>query len=316
MLLGTLWLQLGGAARAHDFWLEPDPAPTGVPPAKVEERALHLRMGDGFQAEEEKPLQKEATARFDLYADRAGRRDLLAAGKEGQVPVAKLPPESSACLVVLDRKERENTMDAEKFNRYLAEEGQDAVVAQRAKLGQTQAEGRETYTRYLKALVPGTNPLSTLPNTFYKRRVGQRLEILLQNNPGRLATNRKLAVKVLFEGKPLPGVRVFAYRHETANPPATPQPAPAPANSGAPAKQTATTSAQGLADFKLDQNGEWLVRLVYIRPAEHKANATPIVNWESFWTSYSFVAKDAPAPAVSPGPKPIASPTVGAEKRD
>ena len=282
------------AVRGHDFWLEVDPA-AGTP-AKPEERVLHLRMGEGFVMEEERPLLKDVVSRFDFYADRKGRRDLLAAGQEGQTPVAKLPTEPGSCLVVMDRRERQITLDHDKFNRYLADEGQDAVLAQRTRLGQSDAEGHEVYTRYLKALVPGADPLSTLPNTLYKRRMGQRLEILLQNNPGRLPANRKLTVKVLFDGEPLVGAKVFAYRH-----PATGTGATTPPVAGA--TLTAVTSGQGLADFKLDQPGVWLVRLSHMRAGpDRKTN--PNGAWESFWGAYSFVARDAPAGGTVATPPP------------
>lgn len=319
---------LGPQAWGLDYWLEADaglsaarteerggrasPTPGGSPgaaPAAVrgEERGLHLRVGEAFRPEEERPLVKERISRFDLYADQAKRRDLLAAGQEGQTPVAKLPPEASACLVVMDRKEWQSTMDAEKFNRYLTDEGQEAVLSQRAKAGQSGLEGREVYTRYLKALVPGQDSSSSLPNTFYKRRVGQRLEILLQNNPGRLQANRKLTVKVLFEGEPLPGAKVFAYRREASGavvPGAAGAAGAAGANGGQGASAagtmlTAVTSADGLADFKLEQNGEWLVRLVHITSGnERKVGANGA--WESFWGSYSFVVKDAPGGVATP----------------
>lgn len=308
----------GGDCRAHDDWLEPETVNAGT---KNEQRTLHLRTGEGFKPEEERTLQKDRISRFDLYADQERRRDLLAAGQEGQKPVAKLPPEPGACLAVMDRKEQAHTTEADRFNRHLAEEGQEAVIAQRARLGQTGQEGKEVYTRYLKALVPGQDPLSTLPNTFYKRRVGQKLEILLQNNPARLTTGRRLAVKVLFEGKPLVGAKVFAYRHEgggaaavaggsggaspapapVATPPtvasASPAGSPAPA---APGAVSAVTSAQGLAEFKLDQNGAWIVRLVHLRAGnERKTNPNANGAWESYWGSYSFVARDAPPAAVN-----------------
>ncbi len=278
--------------RGHDLWLEVDAPASGSP--KTEERALHLRLGEGFVPEEEKALAKDIVSRFDVYADRVGRRDLLASGQEGQMPVAKLRAEPGACLVVMDRKERQITLDHDKFNRYLAAEGLDAVTAQRTRLGQTEAEGHENYSRYLKALVPGSDPASSLPDTLYKRRVGQRLEILFQNDPTRLPASRRLTVKVLFEGKPLGGAKVFVYRHEAvAGTPA------AGAAGAAGATLSVVTNAQGLADFKLEQNGLWLVRLVHMRAgAERRTN--PNGAWESFWGAYSFVARDAAVQGTGP----------------
>ena len=69
-----------------------------------------------------------------------------------------------------------------------------------------------------------------------------------------------------------------------------------------PVALTAVSSAEGLAEFKLDQPGSWLVRMVHIRvPAERKPESS--APWESFWAAYSFTMREAPAvvmPVVSP----------------
>ena len=108
-------------------------------------------------------------------------------------------------------------MPPDKFNRYLADEGLDAITAQRARLGQTDQPGRETYSRYLKTLIQERDLTAATPSTLYKRRMGQRLEILLETDPGRMKPGGPLVVKVLFDGKPLPGARVFAYHRGATN---------------------------------------------------------------------------------------------------
>ena len=269
-------------ASAHDYWLEP----AALQSTKGEELVLHLQMGDRLKTEEEHPLQKDRLVRFDLYSDRAARRDLLAAGQENQVPAAKARLESGSALVVMDRKPRPITMEPEKFNQYLEEEGLDSIIAQRARLGQTGTPGRENYTRYLKALIQESNPTAATANTLYKRRVGQRLEILLENDPGQLGvTGGKLTVKLIFEGNPLAGAKVFACCRT--------------AEDQSPHVLNATTSAKGLAEFKLDQPGLWLVRTVYMRAA-NGGNPKTDAPWESFWANYTFAARFSPGPGAAP----------------
>ena len=286
------WLGLGCAclagvltAGAHDYWLEPEI----VPSAKSEDVVLHLRMGEQLKTEEERPLQKDRISRFDLFSDRLKKRDLLELSPEGKTPVAKfVRPEMGASLAVMDRLPSPITMERDKFNHYLEEEGQEAVIASRARTGQSDQGGKEVYSRYLKALIQDRDLAGAIPSTLYKRRVGQRLEILLENDPGRMQPDKTLTVKVLFEGKPLAGAKVFACRREAGGQAAVALPA--------------TTSAQGLAEFKLDQAGVWLVRLVHFRvPTDRKPEST--VPWESFWASYSFTAREAPVvtgPVLSP----------------
>ncbi len=277
-----VWWMTAGVS-AHDYWLEP----AALQSTKGEELVLRLQMGDRLNTEEEHPLQKDRLVRFDLYSDRAARRDLLAAGQENQMPAAKVRLESGSALVVMDRKPRPITMEPEKFNQYLEEEGLESIIAQRARLGQTGTPGRENYTRYLKALIQESNPTAATANTLYKRRVGQRLEILLENDPGQLGvTGGKLTVKLIFEGSPLAGAKVFACCRAADDQP--------------PHILTATTSAKGLAEFELDQPGLWLVRTVYMRAA----NVSPKtdVPWESFWANYTFAARFPVGPGATPGP--------------
>ncbi len=285
------WLALLGAlasaaahARAHDLWLEPN-APLA---AHGDELTLHLREGDAFKSDEERPLQKDHVERFDLFSDRARRRDLLAAGKEEQTPVAHARLESGAGLVVMDRGPRPITMPPDKFNHYLISEGLDAVTASRGRLGQSDQPGVEVYSRYLKTLIQERDLNAATPSTLYKRRVGQRLEILLETDPGRMQPDGSLVVKVIFDDKPLAGARVFAYRRTGNDAPL--------------AATTASTSARGLAEFKVDQPGLWLVRLVYMRAATDKRTDAP-AQWESFWAAYTFAVRIAPSVAPIPSPK-------------
>ena len=294
-LTATLLLLLGaaaagsGCAQAHDYWLEP-----GSPwAARGDEVALHLWMGSLLKNDEERPLQKERLLRFDLFGDRSGRRDLLAQGRDGQLPVAKARLESGSALVVMDRSPRPITMEAARFNAYLTDEGAEAATAARKEQGQADQPGREVYSRYLKSLIQERDPAAVTPNTLYKRRVGQRLEILLENDPRRLKPDGSLTVKVLFEDRPLAGTKVFACRRAAEGQP--------------PFVLTAVTDPKGLAAFKLDQPGLWLVRLVHVRPAappEHRTENAP--QWESSWAAYTFGARMVATPP--PGPSPAASP--------
>ena len=273
-----------GFAQAHDLWLEPN-APLA---ARGDELVIHLREGDAFKNDEERSLQKDHVERFDLFSDRARRRDLLAAGKDEQTPVAHARLESGAGLAVMDRGPRPITMPSDKFNHYLTDEGLEAITAGRARLGQSDQPGVEVYSRFLKTLIQERDLNAATPSTLYKRRVGQRLEILLETDPGRMQPDGTLVVKVIFDGKPLTGARVFAYRRAGNDVPT--------------AAMTANTSARGLAEFKVDQPGLWLVRLVHMRAvADKRTDAS--AQWESFWAAYTFAVRIAPPVASVPSPK-------------
>ena len=97
---------------------------------------------------------------------------------------------------------------------------------------------------------------------------------------------------------------MFAYRREAEAPATPPSPVPTAGNGNANAPAiTAVTSAQGLAEFRLETAGPWLVEVVHVRAgAERKSN--PSGAWEIFEATYSFVVRDAPAgPAATPAGK-------------
>lgn len=250
-------------AFSHDYWFVPEIffAP---------ERAsigVRLIVGDEFKIQEERPLQKEKTSRFQMFsAERT--EDLLTAGTEGQNPVTRLTVGASGnYLIAMERKNQPITLEAKKFTDYLTEEGLDGIVAERRQRGESQKAGRERYSRYLKLLLQ----IGDRHDETYKRVVGQRLEIIPQANPYEMKLGDRLRVRVFFDTKPLAGAKVFAYSHD----------------GGAVREQAVKTSSEGLVEFTIDKPGEWLVRLVYMRRCE-KCDAA---DWESFWGAYSFGVK-------------------------
>lgn len=171
--------------------------------------------------------------------------NLKTAGKDGQTPVAQVTVESAGnYLIAMERNWSAITRDAGKFTEYLREEGLDSIIAQREQSGEANKEARERYSRYLKALVQA----GSRHDETYRRKIGFTLEIIPQANPYRLKPGDALKVKVLFEGKPLPHAKVFVDSREA----------------GDTRRQEVKTSGDGIAAFKIDRPGLWLLRLVHI----------------------------------------------------
>jgi uncharacterized GH25 family protein len=170
-------------------------------------------------------------------------------------------------LVAVERRPQLIKLGADKFTRYLAEEGLAGIMEQRKRLGETKLPGRERYSRYLKCLLQAGDRLDDT----YKTVFGQRLEIVPEANPFGLRRMDSLPVRVLFEGKPLAGVKVSAH-HRTAAKTRT---------------LTAVTDGEGRANFRLDRSGPWLVRLVHMRRCADRKEA----DWESFWGALTFAVK-------------------------
>jgi uncharacterized GH25 family protein len=255
-------LLLPPAAAAHDYWLQPEvffPA-VGAPVA------VRLHVGEGLVSEAERPFQKKATLGFRLLSARAPV-DLAAGAREGDKPVARVTfPAAGTYLLAMERAPQSIEMEAKKFNDYLAEEGLDAILAQRRKLGEDKLPGRERYRRYLKVLVQAGGR----GDDTWKRAAGQRLEIVPLADPLAAKPGAALPLRVLFDGKPLAGVKVFAHRRA----------------GGKTVTQAGLTSAKGEVTFKLDGAGVWLVRLVHMRRAADKD-----ADWESFWGALTFAVR-------------------------
>jgi uncharacterized GH25 family protein len=261
--LAVTLLTVGLPVFAHDYWLEPDAffLPVG------ESVHVHLHLGDDFKSEEEKPFQKKPTVKFQLLSAKE-TQDLAAAGEEGKKPVARVKAQAAGnYLIALERSPQTINLAADKFNAYLAEEGLDAILELRRKACEDKQEGRERYSRYLKALLQ----VGDQRDDTYKKEVGHRLEIVPQENPYQRKVGAQLTVKVLFEGKPLRGAKLFAH-HRAGDKVAT---------------QMGTTSREGLAVIKLEKAGSWLIRLVHMRRCEGVAD----IDWESFWGAYTFGLK-------------------------
>jgi uncharacterized GH25 family protein len=261
ILIATAVLFVATAAFPHDYWIEPEK----FFPAIGVSVPVRLFVGEELISREERVLQKEKTVRFQMFSQDA-TEDLMAAGNDGQSPIAQVVFKSpGSYLIAMERNQSYIKLDAQKFTDYLREEGLNDIIEQRMKSGESQTEGREQYSRYLKSLVQVGNRRDDT----YKREMGFRLEIIPINNPYPLKIGDSLLVRVLFEGKPLAGAKIEALcRYE---------------NEGR-GRFVTMTSSSGTALFKIEKSGVWAVRLVHMRRCSNCKDA----DWESLWASYSF----------------------------
>jgi uncharacterized GH25 family protein len=257
------FLRLAVPAWGHDYWLLPDHFFL----ANKGQTALHLHVGESLKSEFEQPFQKDRTARFQLDFAK-GKKDLMSSARDGKKPWGPVAVRGAGTyLVSLERNPQFIKLAADKFTRYLTDEGLSGILEQRKQLGESKQAGRERYTRYLKCLLQAGDRRDST----HRRILGQKLEIVPRANPYRLKRNDPLRVRILFEGKPLAGVRVFAHQRagdQTHT-------------------QTAVTGKDGQASFKLDRAGSWLIRLVHMRRRADRTEA----DWDSFWGALTFATK-------------------------
>jgi uncharacterized GH25 family protein len=155
-------------------------------------------------------------------------------------------------------------LPGKEFLEYLKEEGLEHVAAEREQAGETAQPGRERYQRCLKAIVIAGGK----SDGSYAVATGQRLELILLDDPAALRPGGTLRVRLLFAGQPLAGAKVRAW-HRQGDKLAT---------------LDRTTSVDGGAAFTLPFAGEWMLSTIRMARVSGDAKA----DWESHWANLTF----------------------------
>jgi uncharacterized GH25 family protein len=251
---------------AHEYWLSPSRyvARAGDPVA------IASATGEGFAG----PILPYARARIADFHLRSARIFPLApVAAEGDSILARfVAADDSGTVVVLLSTPSAIELPADKFETYLVEDGLEAVIEARARAGKRGEPGRERFRRCAKTWIAGTVSASRL-----LRPAGLPFEIVPIHDPGMGETHE---VSVLFDGEPIDGVLVHAWRQPLD---ADLQPEP-PASRGEVDHVAAVrTDARGRAVLALSGGGEWLVSAVHMVPSTE-----PDTDWESYWASLTF----------------------------
>ena len=256
LLAATLLLVTQGAARAHDFWIEP----SQFQPAPDTRVGLRLRVGENFRGDPV-PLNPPAVKTFVVVTD-AGAQPID--GRRGAEPAGVVELQQKGIAVVGYRSLPQHVeLAAPDFERYLTTEGLEAVIRMRAERGDSAAPGREIFSRAAKALlaVGGRRPASG-----HDRVLGLTLELIPERSPYALHAGDELPLVLRYEGEPLGGARVMAL-HASGEKLAT-----------------IRSDAKGRVRVPLSRSGVWLVKTVHMVPAPAGADA----DWESTWASLTF----------------------------
>jgi len=245
----------------HEYWLEPESfflKPGG-------RSDIRLFLGEGLQVEEEMPYRSSKTSIFRLHSF-DGTFDLARDMKDEAKPLFSFSAQKSGTyLLAMERNWSHITLEPEKFDEYLREDGMEYIIAEREKLGEATKKGSERYSRFIKALIQ----VGGKRDKTFLQRTGMRFEIVPQANPYSLKVEDELSVQVLFEGKPLADKVLFADNRDGESI----------------GKQRVSTNVDGIARVKLDRKGVWLIRLVFMQRCTKNCEGA---DWESFWGALSF----------------------------
>ena len=248
---------------AHDMWIEP----TAFLPGDGQIVGVKLRVGQDFAGD---PLPRNpALLNQFIFEDGSGRKPII--GRNGGDPAGYLRVDGLGLLVLGYRSNPSSVeLPAETFNKYLREEGLDAIAAIRAGRHQTDAGAHELFARCAKSLLLAGSPARDQGD----RRLGFTLELVAERNPYTIHAGDDLPVNLIYEGHPLPGALIIAMNRLT------------PAE-----KVSARTDADGRVRLRLPSGGMWLIKAVHMIPAPEGTNA----EWASFWASLTFELRAANA---------------------
>lgn len=257
------WLALSALALiaptafAHDLWIEP----SSFHPAVGERITVSLRVGQHLQGE---PMPRIPPL-IDRFMLKGESREIPVVGRPGADPAGMtVVGETGPQWLGYQTSAYPMTIDAQKFEAYLKEEGLERISAERAKKGQSAAPGRERFYRCAKALldVPAANASKAKADV----PLGFTLELIPRKNPYALRAGDTLPLSLTFRGKPIANVLVVAMRKEAPEKPVH-----------------ARTDAAGRVSLRLDATGFWLIKAVHMQAASDAG-----VDWESWWASMTF----------------------------
>jgi uncharacterized GH25 family protein len=255
----TLGLLLGlFCARdglAHAFWVQPSDF-------WVTQRAavsLSLQVGDAF-TRQVSPIAPERITRFE------------AIGPAGDVKDARATTlrfaESGTYVLVLETDNRAYShQSAERFNAYVEAEGLTPALEYRTRTHQMLVDGFERYSRAAKSLVL-VGQRDARVDERISRPLGLRLEIVPEGNPYAAPRPSHFPVRVLYEGRPLPGALLKLMNLDW----------------DLSVEDQRRADSSGLVDFAMPESGRWLISVVWTQPLANAADA----DYETFFSSLTF----------------------------
>jgi len=265
VLLCAPLVHAAGPVMAHEYWLAPSTFQAGAGDTVL----VGALAGEGFVGER-KFFSPGRAVRWLVRAHR--ELDLKPVAHGGDTTWARFAPVDRGGLLFGYQSDFATiTLDAATFEGYLSAEGLDGPLAARRDRGDT-GPGRERYRRCAKSWLAGTDARRAT------RPLGLPCEILPLSVPGAAP---RLRVSVLFEGAPLAGALLNAWRQPFA---VDGRPLDPVRRDTVQVAWSGRTDERGEAVVPVEAAGEWLLGVVHMIPSRDPV----VADWESSWASLTF----------------------------
>ena len=260
-IIVTLLLVLVETAAGHDFWIEPSSYVVN-PGASV---ALRLRVGENFEGATVVRSEEHISRFFSLGPG----AETAIGGVEGIDPAGFLRQAKRGFYVVgYLGNPTFIELEADKFEKYLSDQGLEHIVEYRREHGDSDQPGRELFSRCAKTFIRVGSNSDQVP---FGRALGFPLEILPLTNPYANGVVQSLSIRLSYLGAPVEGALVIAT-----------------ARGGASSTVRARTDAKGRAVLQLDRPDTWLVNAVHMVATKAGSGA----DWHSWWASLTFKSRE------------------------
>jgi uncharacterized GH25 family protein len=258
ILVFCLLIATAFKASAQDYILLPE----NFILHKGDNLSLHMISVNQFVKQDELNYEASKTAKFNIYVG-SKRADLASLTKENAVPVVTFKVENDGLnLISMVRKSVTDDIERDDFLKILDDEGM-TKESEKAKNG-SKDSFREKYTWYLKSLVE----VDKNSGNNFDKPLNDEYEIILKDNPYKGNYGDDIIAQVRLRGKELANVIVILYI-KAAN--------------GNIFAQKLSTDKAGQIYFKLNREGIYLLRSLYMEPSKDK-NA----DFETWMASYTF----------------------------
>jgi len=253
-----LLLGLITSVPAQEFWMQPEKF-THIQGDNLE---VNFRSGDNLMGE---PWDIESRQIESLEMRQlSSTRDLPGFVKNTGEGALEIPLTREGTHLLLMRCKNELTeWKAAEFNVRLKENGLDEIYDFRRQANALATASKESQSRYTKLIIQVGNQTD---NTF-KQDTGYPLEIIPERNPYSLKKGDPIRFTILFEGKPLFGIKVKIlnrYDHRTTI-------------------QNIYTEKNGMMETHISNPGTWMVSVVKMVPSGKEG-----AEWQSFQHTLVF----------------------------